>query len=317
MKSPQLANGYTPIANELLEHLIAYKFSQNDYKVLLAIIRKTYGYHKKVDAIGNSQLAVMTGLQRTHVARSIRSLIAQNVLICDDSQYKNCIGINKHYQTWGKINTEEIKLKTDPQTVTTLVTDAPQQCDQVGLGHVTHLVTLNGKNCDQSGHTQKIVKDSVNKIPPPLDLDSQNDAEKHGLCGSDLTNGFGLTEPHPHTATTLIFPKALSPTEQTAAHQLLINCPDDAQALIDVVAATLKAGKVKTSPLALLGALVRRQQAGTFDPSPGLKIQLDRERASQHQQKIVTRIVVDKETQRQNMTRLLASTNIRLSNREA
>ena len=135
MKSPQLSNGYTPIANELLEHLISYKFTQNDYKVLLAIIRKTYGYHKKIDAIGNSQLAVMTGLQRTHVARSIRSLIAQNVLICDDSEYKNSIGINKHYQTWGKPNTDTFPEKNDLQTV-------------------TDLVTLNGKNCDQVGHTR-------------------------------------------------------------------------------------------------------------------------------------------------------------------
>lgn len=317
MKSPQLANGYTPIANELLEHLIAYKFTQNDYKVLLAIIRKTYGYHKKTDAIGNSQLAVMTGLQRTHVARSIRSLVAQNILICDDSQYKNSIGINKYYQTWGIPDLDNLPVKTDLQTVTNLVTDTTQDCDQIGLNAVTNLVTLNAKNCDQNGHTQKKVKDSIKKtLPPPL-YDPLHDNIKNGFSSRGLNNSLLLTESNPTPAYPLIFPKALRVAEQTAAENLLRHCPENAQELLDVLAATLKAGKVQTSALAFLGALIRRHQAGSFDPTPGLKIKLDRERDVVHQQKIVTHIVVDKETQRQNMANFLANTNLRLSNRDA
>ena len=313
MKSPQLANGYTPIANELLEGLICYKFTQNDYKVLLAIIRKTYGYHKKWDAIGNSQLATMTGLQRTHVARSIRSLIAQNVLITDDSQYKNTLGINKHYQNWGKTNIETPQPKTDPQTVTNLVIVPELNCDQVGLDDVTNVVILNNQNCDHIGHTQKKVKESINKTPLLLSNAPINGTAKNGLSRGGFINGMSGAEQSPAADNALIFPKSLSEVETKAALQLLVHCSDSSQALLDVVAATIKAGKVQTSPLALLGALIRRQTAGTFDPSPGLKIKLDRERVIITQKKVPPSLPIDKEAQRQNMANFLSATNIRLS----
>ena len=166
-----------------------------------------------------------------------------------------------------------------------------------------------------SRHTQKIVKDSVNKTLPPLDICFSNDTEKHALSGCGLSNGFVMPDPDQNKSTTLIFPKALSPQEQKAASQLLTNCPDTAQDLLDVVAATLKAGKIHTSPLALLGALIRRQQAGTFDPTPGLKIRLDRERVVQQHQKIIKSIVVDKQAQKQNMAMLLSETQTHLSKR--
>ena len=97
MKSPQIANGYTPIANELLEALVLYKLMQAEYKVVMAVIRRTYGYHKKMDAIGNSRIALMTGLERNHVGKVVRQLIKKQILLCNCEGYKNSLGLNKNY----------------------------------------------------------------------------------------------------------------------------------------------------------------------------------------------------------------------------
>ena len=51
---PQLENGYTKIANELLEAIAAIRIPGEAMQVLLVIIRKTYGYCKKKDAISIS-----------------------------------------------------------------------------------------------------------------------------------------------------------------------------------------------------------------------------------------------------------------------
>ena len=56
MANPQLEDGYTEIANEILEALMRLHLSPNQWQVILCIIRKTYGFKKKVDYIANSQI---------------------------------------------------------------------------------------------------------------------------------------------------------------------------------------------------------------------------------------------------------------------
>ena len=74
MANPQLENGHTQIANEILEHLIKLHLSSNQWQVLLCIIRKTYGFHKKVDYIANKQIVEATGLCKAVVSRSLAKL---------------------------------------------------------------------------------------------------------------------------------------------------------------------------------------------------------------------------------------------------
>ena len=51
MANPQKENGFTPIANELLEQIIASGLNGNEMAVTFFIIRKTYGFQKKQDEI--------------------------------------------------------------------------------------------------------------------------------------------------------------------------------------------------------------------------------------------------------------------------
>ena len=49
MASPQKENGYTPIAHEILEALAKQLLSPDEWRILMIIFRKTYGWDKKED----------------------------------------------------------------------------------------------------------------------------------------------------------------------------------------------------------------------------------------------------------------------------
>ena len=47
MANPQLENGYTRIANEILEAMAKVKLSPTQYRVLFVVWRYTYGFSRK------------------------------------------------------------------------------------------------------------------------------------------------------------------------------------------------------------------------------------------------------------------------------
>ncbi len=80
MASPQKENGYTPIANELLEALAKTKLTDGERRVLVIVLRKTYGWNKKEDGISLTQFQQETGLPRSNICRSAKSLVARMIL---------------------------------------------------------------------------------------------------------------------------------------------------------------------------------------------------------------------------------------------
>ena len=57
MANPRKKNGYTPIANEIMDALaLIKKPSPYEWNILMFLLRKTYGWNKKEDkcAYGNS-----------------------------------------------------------------------------------------------------------------------------------------------------------------------------------------------------------------------------------------------------------------------
>ncbi|WP_318559563.1 replication protein [Providencia stuartii] len=89
-------DGYTRIANELLESLSCCNLTVRQLRVMLAIIRKTYGFGKKVDRISDSQLADVSGLSRQNVNKAKKELISMNYIILEG----NKIGVNKEVSAW-------------------------------------------------------------------------------------------------------------------------------------------------------------------------------------------------------------------------
>lgn len=89
-------NGFTRIANELLEAVIRAGLTQNQMLITLAVIRKTYGYNKTSDWVGNAQLSELTGLPETRCSTERNKLIKMKVL----SLNGRLIGINKEISSW-------------------------------------------------------------------------------------------------------------------------------------------------------------------------------------------------------------------------
>jgi phage replication O-like protein O len=96
MANPQLEDGHTRIANELLDNIARVHLSSYQWQVLIFIIRKTYGYQKKLDHITNSQIVQGTGIYKTHVSRTISELVNRRIL----TKNGGLIGLQKDYELW-------------------------------------------------------------------------------------------------------------------------------------------------------------------------------------------------------------------------
>lgn len=95
--SPQCEDGYTKVANEILEALSRVKLSPYEWRVLMFIIRKTYGWQKKTDLIPLSQIALGTGILKGNASRTLKSLISKQIVIRTDNKR---IGFSKNYTQW-------------------------------------------------------------------------------------------------------------------------------------------------------------------------------------------------------------------------
>jgi phage replication O-like protein O len=107
---PQLEDGHTKIANEILEHLVKMHLTPNQWQVLLCILRKTYGFHKKVDRIANSQIVEATGLCKAVVSRALKSLEDMKVIIRNGK----FIGLQKDWELWEKLAVVQTIEAKDP-----------------------------------------------------------------------------------------------------------------------------------------------------------------------------------------------------------
>lgn len=98
-RGAQLEDGYTRIANELLEAVTNAQICPvtiRQMRVVLAVVRMTYGFQKKSDRISDGQIAKETGLSRQNVNVAKHQLIEMKVLFLDGKK----LGVNKHFQDW-------------------------------------------------------------------------------------------------------------------------------------------------------------------------------------------------------------------------
>lgn len=112
MASPQIEDGYTKIANELLEAILTVNLSNYAFRVFMAILRKTYGFNKKTDWISLTQISVLTGIRTTHICRAVHELVNKNMLI-KNGKVK---GINKNYKQW-KLPIQVVPIQVVPNEV--------------------------------------------------------------------------------------------------------------------------------------------------------------------------------------------------------
>lgn len=100
-RGPQVEDGYTRIANELykvINNRHTFPGTATHLRIVHAIIARTYGFNKTMDAIADTQIAADTGVPRQKVNPAKIELLAMRVLqLSDDGRL---IGINKRYHEW-------------------------------------------------------------------------------------------------------------------------------------------------------------------------------------------------------------------------
>lgn len=100
---PQTENGFTQIANELIEQFARIRIPGEAMQVFWVMLRKIYGFHKKSDPIALSQIVAATGLSKVAVCKAVKKLIELNLITKKGNKIAAEYAINKHFDTWNPL----------------------------------------------------------------------------------------------------------------------------------------------------------------------------------------------------------------------
>lgn len=107
MDSPQLEDGYTRIANEILEELAKTQLSGHEWRLVMVIWRQTYGWTKKEDSIALSQFVNRTEMPKARCAEALESLCSRKIIIrtVPENRYSQprIYSFNKHFSGWARV----------------------------------------------------------------------------------------------------------------------------------------------------------------------------------------------------------------------
>lgn len=103
MASPQKGNGHTPINHETMQAIILYNFNLTEMRVLLWILRCSWGWNSKIPKqdLSTPVLSKILGINRGNIHRAIQSLRRDRVLNNDSS-------FQKDYDFWKRTKRVEI-----------------------------------------------------------------------------------------------------------------------------------------------------------------------------------------------------------------
>ncbi|WP_078434252.1 replication protein [Metabacillus halosaccharovorans] len=150
MASPQTENGYTRIANEILEQIVKTNLNGTQLKIIMVIWRYTYGFKRKQHELSSSFISEsLGGKDRKNVGKELKNLIERKFIIVvgRGKRGANVLKFNKNHEEWidsvGCISTAE----------------------QGGVQlHGSTGVQLHGKSGVQL-HPQERKKENIKKIP--------------------------------------------------------------------------------------------------------------------------------------------------------
>ena len=106
MANPQAEDGHVDIANKIAEAFAKFFPGHSEGQVIWAILRITYGWHKKEDYISISQIMKMTRISRRMVIYCLQNLEAKKMIIIKRRRGRgvkneiNKIGLQKNYDLW-------------------------------------------------------------------------------------------------------------------------------------------------------------------------------------------------------------------------
>ncbi len=91
---------YTRLHNAILEALAKARFTGSEYRLLMFLFRKTYGYGKKEDRISLTQWCEGTDMKRTAVCEYLARLVERRVITKEAVSLSVTYGFNKYMEQW-------------------------------------------------------------------------------------------------------------------------------------------------------------------------------------------------------------------------
>ncbi|HBQ2717567.1 TPA: replication protein [Klebsiella pneumoniae] len=153
LRVADLDDGFTRIANELLEAVMHAGLSQHQLLVFMAVMRKTYGFNKKSDWVSNEQISVLTGILPHKCSAAKSALVKRGIL----TQTGRVIGINKAVSEWSSLPVKGKEKKPYLKKVT-LPESGKKSLPESGNDYYPNQVNTKDK------HT-KDNKDNINNPP--------------------------------------------------------------------------------------------------------------------------------------------------------
>ena len=129
MANPQIENGYTAIANEILDHLYKQSLNGTELKVVMCILRYTFGFRRKSHKLSASFIAKWGSCDVSSVKRALKHLRDMRIVICINDEKRGVtaeLKFNKNYDQWkltGGRNDTSVKNDTGGENATGLVVE--------------------------------------------------------------------------------------------------------------------------------------------------------------------------------------------------
>ncbi len=113
--SVQLENGYTRIANEILEALASTDLNGTQRRIIDVVLRQTYGYQRKDHEISITFIANATNIHKKQIQRELNVLIERKIIdVVVEATFNKSrvLSLNKNYKGW--LNSSEVTNKLPP-----------------------------------------------------------------------------------------------------------------------------------------------------------------------------------------------------------
>ena len=167
MANPQMEKGYTRIANELLEAICRLDISGNEMRILLYIIRRTYGFNKSYAEIPLSDISEALGMKRVNVSRELKRLREANII----EQHLNkgvrpqTLSIVKNYEKWSVESCAVLPLSN---LITVINSDNPTviNSDNPTVINSDNPTVINSDNHTYKENTKDNTKERVERKAP-------------------------------------------------------------------------------------------------------------------------------------------------------
>lgn len=169
-KVAELEDGYAKLSNMLLEAYAGADLTKRQFKVLLAILRKTYGWNKAMDRISDSQISEIAKLPVKRCNEAKLELVRMGLI----KQQGGMFGPNKNIEEWRIPQSEGISPKTREKTSLNLRESYPS------------------KQGDTKDTIQKKERQDKNTLPEQVQAEDKKPSPRHEETDKAFENIFWL-----------------------------------------------------------------------------------------------------------------------------